>query len=136
MRMKPILSALVLGLGSSLALANPFVSPSEPHGKLILSIKKIPDNIYPVQIVAVNGNEIPVRGQAVWMAPGEYELKIKMDGAVNLRDLPGPTNLRMTEPGDNTLKITVEEGMVYYVGYEYVDGKWKAVVWKQEKAKA
>lgn len=131
---KKIGAGLLLGLACAVAQANPFVSPDQAHGKLVLSVKRSAENIYPVEIVAVNGQEVPNRSTAVSMAPGEYELKLRLEGTVNLEDLPGITPRRA--PTETSLRIKVEEGKTYYLGYQYDDGTWKAVVWKTKPSRA
>ncbi len=73
MKTMTLLATLIL---SGNALAFNFASPSEPSAKIILSHSNAAKQIFPVKLLMVNGENINVRSDAVWLSPGEYELRL------------------------------------------------------------
>lgn len=122
-------------LGCAAVAAHPFASPSEPHGLLVPDMQMTAQDIYPVEIVAIDGNLIPGRKGPLWLKPGEYEFTVKLADKVDLNYVFGLRRESRIH-GQNTIKIRIEEGMRYYLGAK-MEGRnptWKVVLWKTEPA--
>jgi hypothetical protein len=117
--------------------ANPqdfIASPSEPHGLVVTSVDLEADNIYSVYAVAINGQELARRENALWLKPGEHTIKAVNKTSLNRSYVPGLRGDRSKE-SITPLTINVEAGKTYYVGLK-ADGSrrsdWQLVVWKTE----
>jgi len=132
---RPILSALTLLLLSTATLAQDFIaSPSEPHGLVVTSVDLEARNIYSVYAVAVNGQELARRENALWLKPGEHTIKAVNKTAVNRNFVPGLRGDRSRE-SMQPLTLNVEAGKTYYVGLKADRGRradWQLVAWKVE----
>ena len=119
---------------SSNAFAFNFASPNEPSAKIVLNHSSAAKQLFPVKLLMVNGENINVRSDAVWLAPGEYELRL--GASVNLNytvPLLRPNERRSLKDAKNILKITVEADKSYYIGYDASSKKadeWHPVVFK------
>ncbi len=126
-----LLTALLL---SGAAFAFNFASPSEPSAKIILSHSNTAKQIFPVKLLMVNGENINVRSDAVWLAPGEYELRFA--SFINkdyTKQILSPKERRGIKDWKNTLKITVEADKSYYIGYDASSNQtedWQPVIYK------
>lgn len=126
-----LLTALLV---SGTAFAFNFASPNEPSAKIILSHSTAAKQIFPVRLLMVNGKNINVRSDAVWLAPGEYEFRLAStinknytSPVLSLKERRGLKDLK------NTLKITVEADKSYYIGYDASSNQsedWQPVVYK------
>ena len=113
-----------------------FVSPSDDSARLILQPNKSTQQLFPVTLQAVNGDQVASRGSAVWMKPGEYELSFS--AAIDLTTTKGT----FTSNGDrrsnklqNKLTVNLEADKTYYIAFEAKSpnrNEWKPVVWKTE----
>ncbi|MFC3194927.1 hypothetical protein ACFODZ_11815 [Marinicella sediminis] len=128
------ITILVTLLLSSTVFAYDFASPSEPSAKIIMNHSINAKQLFPMRLLMVNGENITVRGSAVWLSPGEYELRFSptidtnyTTKTVSVRERNGMRELK------NTLKITVEDGKSYYVAYDASSSEtkdWEPVVYK------
>jgi len=113
-----------------------FVSPSDDSARLILQPNKSTQQLFPVTLQSVNGDQVASRGSAVWMKPGEYELSFS--AAVDLTTVKGTytaNNNRRSNKLQNKLLVNLEADKTYYIAFEAkgVDrSQWKPVVWKTE----
>ena len=127
---------LVLVLFSSIIFANPFVKPSEPNGMLNFSQQHPSKDIFPVSLFAIDGKQIIERKNAVWLKPGTHTLRFR--AAINL-DQRSKTQIKrqkqVSPRKNNSLEIDVQEGKMYFVGYDTSErdpNLWRPVVWKVE----
>lgn len=127
-----ILAVLAAGLAS----ASPFAKPSEASGIVIMNTPRPAHLIFPVRLVQLDGQEIPVRDNGVWLKPGPHQLRL-VAGAIDA-DMTGGVKARqrqlaaVPQPG-KTLAITIEAGKKYYVGYDVSDTdpkNWGPVLWQ------
>ena len=126
---------LLLVLLSTATLAQDFIaSPSEPHGLVVTSVDLEAQNIYSVYAVAVNGQELARRENALWLKPGEHTIKAVNKTTLNRNFVPGLRGDRSRE-SMQPLTLDVEAGKTYYVGLKADSGRradWQLVVWKIE----
>jgi hypothetical protein len=130
-------AAALLTLAATTALASPFVNSShDPHATLYLGVAQTAKQIYPVEIRAVDGKLTDrVDMGALWVAPGDYDLDIKVSEVVNLANIPGLQTSAKFGQEKHTLKLSVAAGQAYYIGAKFdASGKWQPVVWKTETA--
>ncbi|GAB4123406.1 MAG: hypothetical protein Tsb0027_21310 [Wenzhouxiangellaceae bacterium] len=109
-------------------------SPSEPHGLVVTSVDLEAQNIYSVYAVAVNGQELARRENALWLKPGEHTIKAVNKTTLNRNFVPGLRGDRSRE-SMQPLTLDVEAGKTYYVGLKADSGRradWQLVVWKIE----
>lgn len=137
--MKITVAVLFTFLFATNALSYNFASPSEPSGKLILNHSQAAKQLFPVTLLEVNGENVNPRSDAVWLSPGEYELKFSshLDTKYTKR-LNSPSELRGNKDSINTMTITVEADKSYYVAYDASDSQtefWKPVVYKEVVSK-
>lgn len=130
------LSTFLLSLvAAGLAFANPFVSPSQPHG--ILDFARPPNTLDVARLVVINGSNVnaPLSRTSFWVAPGEHTLVIA--AAISGRDTVGLTPRRNRGTGSQEVTIQVEEGKRYRIAARLLDrrGNWEPVVWKIEDAR-
>ena len=109
-------------------------SPSEPHGLVVTSVDLEARNIYSVYAVAVNGQELARRENALWLKPGEHSIKAINKTSLNRDFVPG---LRgdLSKESITPLSLKVEVGKTYYVGLKADSGRrsdWQLVVWQVE----
>ncbi len=125
---------LVALLLSGAAFAFNFASPSDPSAKLILNHSSAAKQIFPVRLLMVNGENINVRSDAVWLAPGEYELRlassVNKDYTTQVMSIKERRGLKDFK---NTMKITVEADKSYYIGYDASSKNtddWQPIIYK------
>ncbi|KAA3644274.1 MAG: hypothetical protein DWP95_04830 [Proteobacteria bacterium] len=100
------------------ALAFNFAKPGEPSGKIVFNDVNPAKLLYQVELVAVNGENVPRRAHAVWLKPGEYELTLfpKLDNyAIKHMGLKERRN------ADRELVVVsfkVVAGKTYYLAYD------------------
>lgn len=125
---------MILLLFSTQLFASPFVKPSEPSGILKLSQSHPSADIFPVSIFSVDGKQIINRKNAVWLSPGNHTIRVKSEIGLDSRSTKLITRQKNNNPkGNNTLELSVEDGKIYYIGYDASDrnpNKWRPVVWK------
>jgi nicotinic acid phosphoribosyltransferase len=124
---------ILLLLTTTISLANPFAKPSEAHGILKLNQSHPSNDIFPVKLYEINGEQVLKRENGVWLKPGKHSIKVS--AVINKNQLTKSiTKFQKGYNRDkNILDITVEEGNIYYVGYDASDrnpNNWKPVVWK------
>jgi len=127
-------SILLLTLSLSTVLcANPFAKPSEPNGVLNLSSPQITKDIFPVSIYEIDGKNIISRNTAIWLKPGKHSIKVSSNIDLSYRSHSLTKRQKNLNKNNKTLEINVEDGKMYYVGYDASDrdpNLWKPVVWK------
>lgn len=126
-----LLSALAM---TGAAWAFNFASPSDPSAKIIMNHAINAKQLFPVRLLMVNGENISVRGDAVWLAPGEYELRFAttINGDYT-KQIMGLKERRGLKDLKNTMKIKVEADKSYYVAYDASSTQteeWQPVVYK------
>jgi len=129
-----LLASLLVFSGS--ALASPFAKPSQPSGVIIMDTPRPAQQIFPVQLVKIDGVEIPPRKQGVWLRPGTHRLRLVAQRIDT--DLTGGLTARQRQIAsqgqkNRELTIEVQAGKKYYVGYDSSDANpknWGPVVWQ------
>jgi len=130
------LMLIVILLLSNTAYAFNFESPQNPSASIILSQTQIAKQISPVKLLEVNGENINVRSDVVWLKPGEYELKFAalVDRSYTHQNIR-PVKRRKHNDKRMTLNIKVEADKSYYVGFDTSNRRtheWKTIVYKVE----
>ncbi|MCB1603120.1 MAG: hypothetical protein R3F25_12550 [Gammaproteobacteria bacterium] len=121
---------------SALAFAGDyFANPGDDAAKLVLKSNKSTQRISSVILQEVNGDLVSPRENAVWLKPGEYQLRLAPVILNNTAPGTQKSLKRKTDNVNNMLNITVESGKTYYLGFDSSDEEvknWKPVVWKEE----
>jgi len=134
--MKNIIPALLfLSLPCISAAENYFTSPNKPSAKIVLVSQKSTQSLDTVKLININGKEIIPRSNAVWLKPGQYDLKFSAN--IKNNDVNSGSNRmkNIRKNAKNSLNVNIEEGKTYYVAYDSKDldiDKWQPVVWKIE----
>ncbi len=119
---------------SSAAFAFNFASPSDPSAKIVMSHANNAKQLFPVKLQMVNGENVIVRDGAVWLAPGEYELKFSTQiNSDYTKQVMGLKERRGLKDLKTTMKITVEADKSYYVAFDASSNQsddWQTVVYK------
>ena len=118
---------------STLLAANPFVKPSEPNGTLVLSVNHQSKDIFPVVLYEIDGKQINVRENKVWLKPGIHKIRVRSTIDYNLLNKSLVKRQKFNSKLKSALEVNVEEGKDYYVGYDASSrdpNLWKPVVWK------
>lgn len=137
-KIKLTVTALLMLPAMVLQAASPqdfIASPNEPHGLVVTSVDREAANIYSVYAVAVDGQELARRENALWLKPGEHTIKAINKTTMNRNFVPGLRGDRSREAIE-PLTLNVEAGKNYYVGLKADGGKrsdWKLVVWQVEE---
>lgn len=125
-----VISSLLL---SSSVFAYNFASPSDPSAKVILNKSITAKQIFPVRLLMVNGENVNVRSSAVWLEPGEYELKFgSVVNADYTQKILTPKQRRGIDDWNTTLKLKVEADKSYYIGFDASSTEaeeWQTVVY-------
>ncbi|MGJ8663574.1 MAG: hypothetical protein ACSHWU_07985 [Marinicella sp.] len=129
-----ILTVLLITLLSSNALAYKFASPKDPSAKIVMNHSNAAKQLFPVRLLMVNGENVNVRSDAVWLAPGEYELRFasSVNGDYTQKIL-GLKERRGLKDWNNTMQITVDADKSYYIAYDASSNQtedWQPVVYK------
>ena len=131
--MKGITLILLIFISDSL-YASPFAKPSEASGILNMSIARPAANIFPVTLYAIDGKQIVNRNSAVWLTPGEHTISVNAIIDISNRRSSLLRRYKTNKQVENNqIKITVEDGKIYYVGFDANDSdpnKWRPVIWK------
>lgn len=121
-------------LTTFISQASPFAKPNEDHGILKFHQSHPSKDIFPVEIYELDGQQITTRKNGLWLKPGTHTIKVS--SVINRDQLNHSVSTRLIKNNsfvDKSLTISVEEGSVYYVGYDASDrnpNQWKPVVWK------
>lgn len=125
---------LILLLLSTAVLSNPFAKPSEPSGMLKMNIPHTSKDIFPVTLFAVDGKQVIRRNNAVWLKPGKHSIRVNASIPLDSRSTTATSRQKFNNrKSNNTLELTIEDGKIYYVGYDTSErnpNKWHPVVWK------
>lgn len=128
------ISIILLLLISGSAVSFDFPSPSENTSKVILNNSITAKQIFPVNLLMVNGENVSVRNSAVWLSPGSYELKFAAQ--VNKRftqQVLSPKERRGHNDWNTTMVLKVEADKSYYIGFDASSNdveNWRPVVFK------
>jgi hypothetical protein len=127
--------ALTLALAGCAAMGERVtVSPSEPHGKLVTGTSLIGQKVFPVQVTEVNGQRVSGPQGTMWLAPGEYEVRVSARFDTR-HGLSSVHSQRLNQFGSGgRLTIEIEEGREYHVGAEIVGARmdrWQPVVFAE-----
>ncbi len=131
--MKTITLLLTLLISGSLFAYN-FASPSEPSAKIVMNHAVNAKQLFPVRLLMVNGENVIVRDDAVWLQPGMYELRFatSINGDYT-QQIMGLKERRGLKDLPNTLNIKVEADKSYYVAFDASSTEteeWGPVVYK------
>ena len=116
--------------------ASPYAKPSEAHGILKFNQPHPSKNVFPVEIYQLNEKQITARKTPLWLKPGIH--RIKVSAQINSQQLSHFISRRIQSGTTlkNEITIKVEEGNIYYVGYDadsHNPSDWKPIVWKTKK---
>ena len=114
---------------------NHFTSPNKPSAKIVMVSQKTTQSLDSVKLINVNGKEIIPRSNAVWLKPGQYDLKFSSNMSNNAVNSGSNRMKNIRKNAKNSLNVTIEEGKTYYVAFDSKDldiNKWQPVVWKVE----
>ena len=125
---------ILLLLISGNAFSFDFPSPSENTAKVILNNSITAKQIFPVNLLMVNGENVSIRNSAVWLSPGNYELKFaaQVDRKFTQQVL-SPKERRGLKDWNTTMVLKVEADKSYYVGFDASSNdaeNWRPVVYK------
>lgn len=113
-----LLVALAVGLVSLTAVAGqPFANPGDGAGAIVGTPGQPARDIYPVKIVAIDGEQIIPR-EVFWLEPGKYVLTVSAEitNPGGLSSMRG----RLREDDDiNEIEVVVEAGKTYYIGAHF-----------------
>ena len=100
------------------ALADqPFANPGEDVGGIVGAPAQPARDIYPVKIVAIDGEQIIPR-EVFWLEPGKYAFTVSAE-ITNSGGLKS-TRGRVREDDDiNKIEVVVEAGKTYYIGAHF-----------------
>ncbi|WP_376691449.1 hypothetical protein [Wenzhouxiangella sp. EGI_FJ10409] len=133
-----LVSGLAIGLMALPAAAGqPFANPGEDAGSIVGTPGQPARDIYPVKIVAIDGEQIIPR-EVFWIEPGKYVLTVSAEitNPGGLSSMRG----RLREDDDiNEIEVVVEAGKTYYIGAHFT-GKdrrrpYNTVVYRVEDRK-
>jgi hypothetical protein len=117
--MMTALVTLTVSLMAQSALAGPpTTSPGPGAGQIVGSPAAPARDLYPVEIVAIDGENILPR-EVLWLEPGKYEFTV----SATIVDPQGQRSLRRNprfeERGLNKIEVVVEAGKTYHLAVRY-----------------
>lgn len=127
-----ILSLLV----SASAFSFDFPSPSDATAKLVFNHSSAAKQIFPVKLLEVNGENVSVRDSAAWFDAGEYVLNFASNVDSRYTQVVlSPQERRNTQAQtwNTEMKIKVEPGKTYYIGFDASSNdtkEWQPVIYK------
>jgi len=131
MKLITILVTIILSTTTS---AFNFASPNEPSGQIVLNTVNNAKQLFPLKLLMINGENINVRSDTVWLAPGEYELRfgttINNDYTKHINGLKERRGLKNI---NNHMTIKVEANKTYFVAFDASStqsDEWQPVVYK------
>ncbi len=116
--MKKILILIIALTLPFAVMAFNFAKPSEPSGKIILTDFSPAKLLYQVKLVAVNGENVPIRAHAVWLKPGEYELTLSPQLDEYAKKHMGLKERRNADQQLEIVSFNVVEGKTYFLAYD------------------
>ncbi|MCA1798473.1 MAG: hypothetical protein LC632_03165 [Xanthomonadaceae bacterium] len=132
-----IIATLAVGALSACAMQRtlPTVPPSQPHGVVHAQLGQGADRTHPVEIVAINGINVPSGGSSQFLlAPGEYTLRLRP--TTKLSTEIGSVGMRGRGYPAEELRLVVESGGHYTVA-AHVPGPhasdWRPVVTRTDR---
>jgi|GEM_PF-1153120 len=129
-----LISLLISGSTFAFNFTSPFASPSEPSAKIVMNHNTQSKQLFPVKLQMVNGENVIIRDNTVWLQPGEYELRFITTINDNFtKQLMGLKERRGLKDLANTLKIKVEADKSYFVAFDASSTQteeWGPVVYK------
>lgn len=134
------LLAAVLALMAPLAsAASPIAGSGEPHGIVVTSVKRVAQQIYPVEIETLGDHNLATPLRSLRVKPGTYEVYARLREPVDRGLAPGlKYNRQMDQDFDDPpLRLTVEAGKTYYIGAKVKrpNEGLDLIVWKTEPSK-
>ncbi|RFP70117.1 hypothetical protein DZK26_00935 [Wenzhouxiangella sp. 15190] len=131
-----ILAGCLIALSALPALADsPFTQPGPESGMVVGTPGRPANNIYPVRVVEIDGQNISPR-EVMWLKPGKYTFTV----SALVRNPPGLSAMRgrvRTQEGMNEIEVVVEAGKAYYIGAHYEgrerDKPYNLVVYRVEE---
>lgn len=127
---------LILGSLSGLVLAGCAdlrqALPDRPHGVIVVGQSDIPEYIYPVALVELDGKSSRTLKHSYTVEPGDHEIVVAADLTRATGSVRGGYTRRDEQPG--RMKIFVEPGMKYWIGARFTGGRrdeWEAVIYKE-----
>lgn len=131
--MKTITLIITLLISGTLFAYN-FASPSEPSAKIVMNHGINAKQLFPVRLLMVNGENVIVRDDTVWLQPGMYELRFATSiNSDYTKQIMGLKERRGLKDLPNTLNIKVEADKSYYVAFDASSTEteeWGPVVYK------
>jgi len=127
-----LLIALMFPLSSP---AYNFAKPSEPSGKIVLDDSNPAKLLYQMELVAVNGDNVPRRGHAFWLKPGEYELTFFPILDDYAKKHMGLKERRNADKELVNVSFKIIEGKTYYLAYDARAENsldWKPIAYRVE----
>jgi hypothetical protein len=119
---------------STVVLSNPFAKPSEASGILKMNVPHTSKDIFPVTLFEVDGKQVIRRNNAAWLKPGKHTIRVSASIPLDSRSKAVTTRQKVNNSkNNNTLELIVEDGKIYYIGYDTSErnpNKWRPVVWK------
>jgi hypothetical protein len=106
--------------------------PDRPHGVVVVGQSEIPEYIYPVYLVEVDGTTVRDRRSSWTLDPGDHEIVVAADLSRATGSVRGGYTSREEQPG--RLRIFVEPGMKYWIGARFKGGRrdeWEAVIYRE-----
>lgn len=123
-----IMTAAVLGAGLLAAAASPvlaqvseppiaYSSPGADSAMIIGRPGREAQNMYPVEIIAVNDRDVVGQRQVIWLEPGKYTVTVR----ALIRNPPGTTYRSRGQRNDgyNEIDLVVEAGKTYHILAQY-----------------
>jgi hypothetical protein len=112
------LFTLTAGLTAQSALADsPTTNPGPDAGQIVGSPAAPARDLYPVNIVEIDGNNILPR-EVLWLKPGKYEFTVS--GTITEPQRPRlRRNPRFEKRGLNKIEVVVEAGKTYHLAVRY-----------------
>lgn len=111
-----------------------FASPHEEHGVVRTDVELLASGIYPVRIVAIDGNNVStITKNALYLEPGKHKLAVE---GWNKDDMSthaaGTIDSTLSE---TAYTIDVEDDRIYYLGAKLNENmQWRPVIWRVEDA--
>lgn len=127
-----LLSAVI---AVSTAWATPIADKNDPHAVVRLNVSKQANQIFPVSVYKIDGEEIVPRDGVIRLTPGEHELFAR--GEVRRDLVPGISRDANPERAHG-LSFNFEAGKEYFLGLKANSGNsddWELIIWKERDLK-
>lgn len=111
-----------------------FASPHEEHGVVRTDVELLASGIYPVRIVAIDGDNVStITKNALYLEPGKHILTIEGREKDDMSThAAGSIDSTLSE---TAYTINVEDDKIYYLGAKLTENlQWNPVIWRIEDA--